>query len=292
MVEKFLDYLQHEKGYSEHTTKSYANDLQGVNHFLDSEFELNLLTANHSTIRSWMANSLETGLSARSVRRKVSALRSFYKWRKKVFGDTQDPTSRLILPKVSKRLPVFVDEAGLDTLKLNEYFTDDFTGLRDRAIVEIFYQTGIRSAELIGLKCHNVNTAEKTIKVYGKRKKERIVPFSPELGNLLNSYEKLRGEIAGGGNSNFYFLTSKGKKLYPKLVYRVVNGYLSQASTLSKKSPHVLRHTFATHMLNKGADINAVKELLGHGSLAATQVYTHNSVEQLLKVYQGTHPKS
>ncbi|MGB6036489.1 MAG: tyrosine-type recombinase/integrase, partial [Cryomorphaceae bacterium] len=226
------------------------------------------------------------------IKRRVSALKSFFKWRKKVYGTSVDPTTKLVLPKIPKRLPVFVEEVALNGDGLDQPFNDSHDGIRDQTIVELFYNTGIRSAELIGLKVNSVDFEQGAIKVLGKRNKERIVPVGMPMITALKSYLQVRFDLEKIQDPEYFFLTQKGKKLYPKLVYRIVNDYLSKVSSISKKSPHVLRHTFATHMLNKGADINAIKELLGHSSLAATQVYTHSSVEQLLKVYRSSHPKS
>ncbi|MCH2214554.1 MAG: tyrosine-type recombinase/integrase [Flavobacteriales bacterium] len=292
MIQSFIGYLQHEKNYSLHTIEAYKRDLIDISSFLDDKYSVALEGATHQFIRSWMVESLEKGLSASSVKRKVSALKSYFKWYKRSYSDFADPTAKIILPKVPKRLPVFVEASALNEEKLHSFFGDSFDKVRDRVVVELFYHTGIRSAELIDLKLNNVSFEKCEIKVRGKRNKERIIPVGKLMMIELENYLSLRFDLATILDDEFFFLTSKGKKLYAKLVYRVVNDYLSKVSSLNKKSPHVLRHTFATHLLNKGADINAIKELLGHSSLAATQVYTHNSVEQLIKVYQSSHPKS
>ncbi|MEM9051467.1 MAG: tyrosine-type recombinase/integrase [Bacteroidota bacterium] len=292
MIQSFIGYLQHEKNYSFHTVEAYKKDLFDISSFLEERYSVNLESTTHQFIRSWMVESLEKGLSPSSVKRKVSALKSFYKWYKRSQNDFIDPTAKIVLPKVPKRLPVFVEESALSKEKLNSFFGDSFEEVRDQVVVDLFYHTGIRSAELIGLKLANVSFEKLEIKVLGKRNKERIIPVGKSMMINLKNYLNLRFDLDAIIDEEFFFLTQKGKKLYPKLVYRIVNDYLSRVSSLSKKSPHVLRHTFATHLLNKGADINAIKELLGHSSLAATQVYTHNSVEQLLKVYQSSHPKS
>jgi integrase/recombinase XerC len=292
MIEKFLAYLQLEKNYSHHTVNAYRGDLENISFYLTERFDCNLEEATHQFLRSWMVDALESGTSASTIKRRVSALKSFYKWRKKTFGVQFDPTAKLVIPKMAKRLPVFVEEVVLNADRQEVYFDESYHGIRDQAIIELFYNTGIRSAELVGLKMNSVDFEQGAIKVLGKRNKERIVPVGQPMIKTLKSYLQARYDLQSVQDKEYYFLTQKGKKLYPRLVYRIVNDYLSKVSSISKKSPHVLRHTFATHMLNKGADINAIKELLGHSSLAATQVYTHNSVEQLIKVYRSSHPKS
>lgn len=292
MIKKFLAYLQLEKNYSPHTISSYESDLESISKYLHNTFDCDITSATHQFLRSWMVDALEDGMSSSTIKRRVSALKSFYKWRKKMYGVTTDPTTKLVMPKSPKRLPVFVEETALETKKIDELFDGTHDGIRDQAIVELFYNTGIRSAELIGIKMNDIDFEQGAIKVLGKRNKERIVPVGKPMLVTLKSYLQIRFDLQQIQDGESFFLTKKGKKLYPKLVYRIVNDYLSKVSSISKKSPHILRHTFATHMLNKGADINAIKELLGHSSLAATQVYTHNSVEQLIKVYRSSHPKS
>lgn len=292
MIQKFLAYLRLEKNYSAHTVSAYLGDLENIATYLNSTFSCTIEDATHQFLRSWMVDALETGMSPSTIKRRVSALKSFYKWRKKTYGVLADPTAKLVLPKTPKRLPVFVEEAALNSDKLEALFDDSHDGIRDQVILDLFYNTGIRSAELIGLKMNSVDYEQGAIRVMGKRNKERIVPVGKPMITALRSYLQARFDLPTIQEQECFFLTKKGKKLYPKLVYRIVNDYLSKVSSISKKSPHILRHTFATHMLNKGADINAIKELLGHSSLAATQVYTHSSVEQLIKVYRSSHPKS
>lgn len=291
MVKDFLSYLQHEKNYSLHTVEAYRRDLDQIKTFLESDYETELDRASFQSLRTWMMVQMNEGVTPSSIRRKISALKSYYKWLKRTNQNFVDPTVKLVLPKMAKRLPEFVEESSLLELELSEASNNPFEAARDAAIVDLFYHTGIRSAELRGVKMDSVRISSKELKVFGKRKKERIVPLSDSMVSLLQSYLKERDQLEKIEDQDYFFLTQKGKKLYPKLVYRIVNDYLSRVSSVKKKSPHVLRHTFATHMLNKGADINAIKELLGHSSLAATQVYTHNSVEQLLKVYKSSHPK-
>lgn len=292
MLEDFLQHLQYEKRYSAHTIISYRLDLGQFRDFLTETHDgIDVVESTHPVIRSWMVSMIEAGLTPRTVNRKISSLKSFFKWAKRYRNLEADPTSQLKLPKISKRLPVYVEEEQMDELGTANFFADDFEGLRNRLIIELFYQTGIRCSELIQLKLSNIDTQRGTIKVLGKRNKERIIPVGDDVLNLLKQYLSERPVPANAESNALIFLTHKGLKLYPKLVYRVVNTYLGKVSALRKKSPHVLRHTFATHMLNRGADLNAIKELLGHSSLAATQVYTHNSIEKLKEIHRKAHPK-
>lgn len=289
MQEEFLNYLQFEKRYSLLTVKSYRSDLAQFEEYLQISYpDTAIVEVNRDILRSWIVKMMEENLSARSVNRKLSAIKSFFKWARKFRGVEVDPTVNLSLPKIAKRLPVFVEEEQMDSLQTAGYFPESFEGLRDRIIVELFYQTGIRSAELISLKTINIDFQRATIKVLGKRNKERIIPVGKDITELMLPYQHMRETEFEPGPE--FFITSKGKSLYPKLVYKVVNSYLGRVSSLRKKSPHVLRHTFATHMLNRGADLNAIKELLGHASLAATQVYTHNSIDKLKEIHRKAHP--
>jgi len=291
MVEDFLSYLRFEKNYSENTIRSYGRDLAAVESFLNDTYESDLDGASGTHLRSWMVDLLENGLSPNSVNRKVSALRSYYKWKRKIDQGFPDPTLKLTLPKRPQRLPVFIEERATSAAADHVVFSEDFEGRRNEAMIEMFYHTGIRSAELIGLSVERIDRRARTIRVIGKRNKERLIPIGESLITKLAAYEKERDQLERIADRDRFFLTRKGMKLYPKLVYRVVNDYISKISSVTKKSPHVLRHTFATHMLNQGADINAIKELLGHSSLAATQVYTHNTVDKLIEVYRKSHPK-
>lgn len=289
MVNKFLEYLELEKRYSPHTLKSYRTDLDQLQVYLNEAYdEVNIESLSHDMLRSWMVSLMEAKISPRSVGRKISAVKSFFKWARKMEFLTSDPTLKISLPKISKRLPVFVDEEQMAELHTEGQFPNSFEGMRDRIIVELFYQTGIRSNELLMLKTNDVDFQRGTIKVLGKRNKERIIPVGEDVIKLMEPYYKIRAEEFD--STPFFFITLKGDSLYPKLVYKIVNTYLGRVSSLSKKSPHVLRHTFATHMLNRGADLNAIKELLGHASLAATQVYTHNSIEKLKDIHRKAHP--
>lgn len=289
MREEFLSYLEHEKRYSALTLKAYRTDLNQLKGFLAATYpDTDLLKIDRDMLRSWVVEMMEKDLGARSVNRKVSAVKSLFKWARRTKGIENDPTLNLSLPKIGKRLPVYVEEERMESLQTEGYFPDSFEGMRDRIIVELFYQTGIRSAELVSLKTNAIDFQRGTIKVLGKRNKERIIPVSPEVIDLMTPYHQMRTTEFEPGSE--FFITSKSKPIYPKLVYKVVNAYLGRVSSLRKKSPHVLRHTFATHMLNRGADLNAIKEILGHSSLAATQVYTHNSIEKLKEIHRKAHP--
>ena len=289
MVEKFLEYLAYEKRYSAHTLKSYTSDLEQLRLYLMQAYDIDLIEkVSHDMLRSWIVSLMENKISPRSVGRKISAVKSFFRWGRKYAGLDHDPTLKITLPKVSKRLPVYVEEEEMESLNTEGHFPNSFEVMRDRVIVELFYQTGIRSNELLMLKTNDVDFQRGTIKVLGKRNKERIIPVGTDVISLMEQYYKIR--MQEFEISPFFFITSKGESLYPKLVYKIVNTYLGRVSSLRKKSPHVLRHTFATHMLNRGADLNAIKELLGHASLAATQVYTHNSIEKLKEIHRKAHP--
>ncbi len=290
--ELFLNYLKYEKRYSEHTLIAYTNDLDQFIHFgigLDGDFCVE--EANHHLIRQWIISMMDDGICARSVNRKISTLKSFYKFlmREGIMGN--NPMEKVALPKIGKKLPVFVQEKEMDRLFDGRFFTDDFEGKRDKAVVSLFYGTGIRLSELVGIRFSDLDLHEKMVKVTGKRNKERLVPFPTEIATVLNEYINLRNELFPG-LGNFVFLTGKGEPVYNKLIYRIVKKELSLITTIDKKSPHVLRHSYATHLLNRGADLNAIKELLGHANLAATQVYTHTSFEKLKLVYKQAHPRA
>ena len=292
MRQKFIDYLRFEKRYSEHTLKAYDTDLRMMEAFLRADFEIDAPEQCEQVhLRSWVASMMEAEASPRSINRKISSARSFFKWCIKYNGLAGNPAADLLLPKVARRLPTYVEEGQMEALFPSEVFPESYNGLRDRAVIELFYHTGMRSAELTELKKNAFDSERGTIKVLGKRNKERMVPVGESISNLLAAYEKERDALPIIKDRACFFLTETGTKLYPKLVYRLVNHYLGSVSSLQKKSPHVLRHTFATHMLNKGADLNAIKELLGHASLAATQVYTHNSIEKLKEIHRKAHPK-
>lgn len=292
MFDNFLEYLTYEKRYSHHTVQSYRTDLFQFQAYYKSSFDGEELSkVNHDIVRSWVVFLVESELSSKSINRKLSSLRSFFKWAIRYQGVLNDPTLQISAPKISKRLPVFVEESQIDTLMDSHLFPDTYEGKRDELIIDVFYQLGIRCSELINLRLSNIDLSRKLIKVLGKRNKERLIPIGEDLAHKISGFIDIERRTVDAEKTDFMFLTAKGVKLYPKLVYRVVNTYLGKVSALRKKSPHVLRHTFATHMLNRGADLNAIKELLGHSSLASTQVYTHNSIQQLKEVHRKAHPK-
>jgi integrase/recombinase XerC len=235
---------------------------------------------------------LDSGYSTSSVHRKISVLRSFYRFLRREGHVGSDPVERIVLPKRRKRLPQFVEESSLDQLLDHYDFGSDFIGVRDRAIIEMLYTTGMRRAELIGIKYSDIDLAAETVRVLGKRSKERIIPLLPSFCNNLQGYIELRNDLGFDKGGYWFFLTIKGNKLYDKLVYNLVNRYLEMVTTVEKKSPHILRHSFATHMLNHGADLNSIKEILGHANLSATQIYTHNTFEKLKEVYKHAHPRA
>ena len=286
-ISNFLDYLKTEKRYSEHTLKSYHKDLVQFLEFSLIETKDDLIEVRPVNIRGWIVDLMENDFSARTVNRKLSTLRTFFKYLLKEGILQSSPIKTVNGPRISKPLPSFAKTEQLDSLKIDGLFQKDFSGLRDRLMFEILYQTGIRSSELIGLTVDRVKQDQ--IKVIGKRKKERIIPITPELNNLIQEYKKLRTKF--NTETNNFFVLDNGKKLYPKFVYRKINNYLSMATDLEKRSPHVLRHTFATHMLNNGAGLEILKDLLGHANLSATQVYTHNSFAQLNTIYSQSHPR-
>ena len=289
--ESFFQHLQYEKRFSAHTLTAYKSDLQAFSEYIHTQFEVDDLTqVPHTFIRSWIVQLMDGGLKSKSINRKISTLKSYYKFLQREGEIIQSPMLKVISPKVPKRLPQFVEERGMERLLEQQDFENTFEGIRNRLIMELFYATGIRVSELINLKASDVNISGMQIKVLGKRNKERIIPISEHLLPLMNLY--LDEKSHSIGNNEFYFCSVKGGPLYTKYVYRLVKSELSKVTTIQKKSPHILRHTFATHMLNNGADLNAIKEILGHSSLAATQVYTHNSIEKLKNIYKQAHPKS
>lgn len=293
MINTYLKYLLHEKRYSEHTIRSYENDLLQVQSYITQfDGDMHLGDANHRILRTWIVSLIEDNLSPRSVNRKIATIRSFYKFLHAREIISSNPSIKLKPLKTDKPLPEFVQEKEMDMLLDQISFSDDFAGMRDRTIMELFYSTGIRLSELIGITDQSVSFYDQTVKVLGKRNKERVIPLTSETVDTINAYIAKRNELFGGSSENFLLVTDTGKKCYPMMVYRTVKKYLGVITRSSKKSPHVLRHTFATHLLNKGADLNAVKDLLGHSSLAATQVYTHNSLEKLKSVFDQAHPKA
>jgi len=291
VIQPFLDYLKFEKRYSRHTVLSYQTDLVAFFDFLETQYGgLSLPELTHTYVRTWLASLKEEDLKARSINRKISTLKSFFKYCLKTGAVTQSPMGRIVSPKNEKRLPVFVAEADIDTLFAHVDFGEGWTGRTDRVLLLLFYQTGMRLSEVIGLKDSQVNFANHSLKVLGKGNKERIVPMNPALAADLKAYQHERLQQWPAGE--LLLCDDKGRPLAPRRVYASVKKYLSLITTVEKRSPHVLRHSFATHLMNNGADLNAVKELLGHSSLAATQVYTHNTIEKLKSVHRKAHPKA
>lgn len=293
MLASFLKYIRVEKGYSAHTVRAYGDDVRQFFSFcgLDPEKD----QANHIThrqVRYWLSSIISQGFTPRSANRKLSSLRTFFRYLQREGVVKTNPLTRIIPPKSGKRLPSFVGESEMTELLNTERFNDDYAGVRDQLILELFYFTGMRLSELVGLTVDKIDFSSQTIKVLGKGNKERILPMHPELSKLISEYLIVRDEINLNKFEKTLFLTEKGKPIYPKLVYRIVRANLSNVTTLEKKSPHVLRHTFATHLLNHGAELNAIKDLLGHANLSATQVYTHSSFEKLKKAYKQAHPRA
>lgn len=292
-VEQFLTYLQHEKRYSSHTIQSYRIDLLQFDDFISKTFELSLLEVKYVHVRDFMVSLMDADISASSVARKLSTLRSYYKFLARENVITINPMSLVKAPKVSRKLPVFVDDEKLGLLlDSKEIFDNSFSSVRDRLIIEALFGTGVRLAELLSLKDTDINFYDSTIRVLGKRNKERIVPIGRILSDQLKIYLELKTLQNFDNKTTCLIVTNKGDQAYPDFVRRIVRRYLTYISTQDKKSPHVLRHSYATSLLNRGADLNAIKELLGHASLAATQVYTHNSVERLKTIYKQAHPKA
>ena len=291
IITSFIEYLSFEKKYSEHTAIAYQNDLKSFQQFCKEEFDDdNLIYVNYAQIRSWIVSLVESGISNRTVNRKVSSLNTFYKYLQKTKQLEKNPLINHKVLKVSKRVQVPFSEKEITAVINSIDKGSDFKSLRNKLIVELFYSTGIRRNELINIKVHDIDFFNNSLKVLGKRNKERIVPLLPSVKESIQFYLKERDLFAD--NSDALFITDKKKKMYPTLVYRIINEYFSTVSSKVKKSPHVLRHSFATHLLNEGADLNSVKELLGHSSLASTQEYTHSSLGKLKEVYNSAHPRS
>ncbi|HIA07104.1 MAG TPA: integrase [Flavobacteriales bacterium] len=285
--DKFLSYLKNEKRYSPLTVTAYTTDLTQFYNFIKAQYDLTRIEeVTHGLIRSWIVDMIDAGITTRSVNRKITTLKSYYKFLLREGIVKKNPMLKILPPKTSKKLPVFVEKSSMDELLDTVDFDEGGKGRRDKLIILLLYSTGIRLSELINLKVSDIDFNKGTLKILGKGNKERILPFSDNLKNEIKQYLDEVCPI------EWLFLTDKGKKLYAKLVYRLVNSYLRKVTTISKKSPHVLRHTFATHMLNNGADLNAIKEFLGHVSLSATQVYTHNTIKKLTNIYKQAHPKA
>lgn len=292
MIESFLRYIEFEKRFSQHTVVSYKTDLSQFQDFLSVTFELEAVqNASFPMIRSWIAHLIDSKNEPRSVNRKIASLRSFYKFLLRQGVLNKDPMIKVKVLKTQKRLPEFVKEEEMNLLLDRVIFEDTFEGLRDKLIMELLYGSGMRLAELLQLTDASINMKARTIRVVGKRNKERIIPFGENLVPIIKSYQEMRNREVRKNDRNLFFTTEQGEPAYRMMIQRTVKKYLRETG-VEKKSPHVLRHTYATHLLNKGAEINAVKDLLGHSSLAATQVYTHNTMEKLKKAFEQAHPKA
>ena len=290
---RFLEYIQFEKRYSQHTLISYKTDLYQFVDYLQAEYDgILLVNVTSSFVRSWLASMRNDKLTAKTINRKISTLKSFYKFLMKSGELNQSPLATIVSPKIQKRLPSFVSEPDMETLQRHIEYSNDWKGLISKIIIELLYATGMRLSELITLKTSNVDFYNNQVKVLGKGNKERIIPVSKEVMGLLKTYIAEKEKLNLNKEQSHLLVTENGKSLYAKYVYLVVKKNLSYVTTLKKKSPHILRHTFATHLTNNGADLNAVKELLGHASLAATQVYTHNTIDKLKDIHKQAHPKA
>ena len=293
LLKAFLDYLLLEKKYSQLTVNAYKKDIETFLNFVNEEDQTTTIKEVHySQIRSWIVSLVQKDITNRSINRKISALNSFYKFLLKIEEVNLNPLSKHKALKTSKKVQIPFSEKEIATVLDQINHDQDFEGLRNKLVIELFYSTGIRRIELINIRLKDVDLINKTVKILGKRNKERIIPLLPMIVNSVNSYKLERNKLETITDNEYLFLTKKGVKIYETLVYRIINDYFSKASSKVKKSPHILRHSFATHLLNEGAELNAVKELLGHSSLAATQVYTHNSIAELKKVYAKAHPRS
>lgn len=291
-INSFIQYIQYEKRFSSHTVLAYQQDLEQLSYYLKQEYELeDPAQAQSIHIRSWTVSLIEGGYHTNSVRRKLSTLKAYFNYLQKYHGLQQNPMRKVVVPKTGKRLPSSLVAVEFNQLLDHLEFSQEYSGQRDKMILELLYGTGIRRAELISLRLKDIDWSASLVRVYGKRNKERMIPISANLLQLLKKYLQIREAEFGSEAPDRLFLTDKGKELYPKLVYNTVKKYLSMITSGEQKGPHVLRHSFATHLSENGADLNAIKELLGHSNLAATQIYTHNSIEQLKKIYRQAHPK-
>lgn len=294
-IEVFQRYIQFEKRFSHHTFTAYSADLTAFFAFIEQEYQLtDIVAVTHTHIRSWMVALMNDGIGARTITRKITTLKTYFKFLLREKYIDYNPMGKVRVPKIARRLPVFVNQPQIEQLLEEIPFPEGFAGVRDKLVVELLYATGMRLSELIGIQDADINFYESTIKVLGKRNKERLIPFNKKIEITLKSYLELKKQIVTSIDTpkQPLIVTDKGQQAYSMFIYRLVNHYLSMVTTIDKKSPHVLRHTFATHLLNNGADLNAIKELLGHANLAATQVYTHNSIEKLKNIYKQAHPKA
>ena len=293
LIEKFLDYLQLEKNYSSNTLSAYKRDLIQYNKFIiENNGNLEIENADYKIIRSWIVSMVNSNISNRSINRKVSSLKSFYKFLIKTDTIKSSPLKAHSPLKQSKKIQVPFSQEEINSLLDSDFFNNDYKGVLQKSIIAFFYFTGVRRIELINIKESDISLESSTIKVMGKRSKERIIPILPKLKKSLEDYRGIKSKFTGNISPEYLFISKNGKQLSEKFVYRTVNEYFKLVSPKIKKAPHVLRHSFATHLINEGADINSVKELLGHSSLSATQVYSHTSMERIKEVFKNSHPRA
>ena len=293
LIEKFLDYLQFEKNYSSNTLNAYKRDLIQYNKFVaEYNDKLKIEEVNYKIIRSWIVTMVNNNISNRSINRKVSSLKSFYNFLIKTETINSSPLKAHTPLKQSKKIQVPFSQDEINSLLDSDFFTNDYRGILQKTIISFFYFTGVRRIELITLKESDVNIESSTVKIMGKRSKERIIPILPKLKKAIIFFNEIKFKFHDQTSSDYFFISKNGKQLSEKFVYRTVNEYFKLVSPKIKKAPHVLRHSFATHLINEGADINSVKELLGHSSLSATQVYSHTSMERIKEVFKNSHPRA
>lgn len=292
-IKEFTDYLRVEKRYSDHTIRAYNDDLIQYATFLQTQPDRKaIITSLQADIRNWVIDLVEEECTPRTLRRKIASLKAFFNYYIRNDKMKINPAEGVILPKLNKTLPGFIKESSIEDLFSKNLFTNDFKGLRDKFVLELFYATGMRLSELVNIKKIDFDLSRGEVKILGKRNKERIVPLTQNIIHLLEEYSDITDKHFEQNTIEYLILTDKGEKTYPRMIQRLVEKYLSLSTTLEKRSPHLIRHTFATHMLNNGADLNAVKELLGHANLAATEIYTHNTYEKLKTIYKQAHPRA
>lgn len=284
--------MESEKRFSAHTVDAYLSDLKQFSLFASDQYEsTSLSTVTSAMVRSWIIDMMDQDISSRSVNRKLSTLKTYFRFLQREGDISVNPMSKVISPKNGSRLPVYLEKNDMEALVSDEMFAEGFSGVRDKLVILLFYYTGMRRGEMLGLNLRSVNLQKKTIKVLGKGNKERLIPLNDEMEKSIIDYIEARAQICDP-SENTLIVTDKGRPAYPNFIYRLVKSYMARVSTIQKKSPHILRHTFATHMLNNGADLNSIKEILGHANLSATQVYTHNSIDKLKQIYEQAHPKA
>ncbi len=293
MLKSFISYLTHEKRYSSHTVISYENDIRQFHKFIEEKYSVyDIATVNHYMVRSWLVHLMQNKISAKSINRKFSSLRTYFLFLLRQGVVDKNPTKKVIPPKIGKRLPSIIQKSEIERLLDDIIFPDDFSGCRDKIIITILYNTGIRRSELINLSDNDIDFYSKVIKVLGKGNKERIIPMTEDMIQELKKYISVRNGFFEKQKFNYTVVTDKGNKMYPKFVYDVVTKYLSMVSSSKRRGPHILRHSIATHLADEDVELNAIKTMLGHSNLSATQIYTHNSVEKLKKAYLKAHPKA